>query len=308
MPLPPLGLRRYRCRRLRGRPAVRRRARPVNHPGGSMSESHASFSGSIPAAYDAYLGPLLFEFSAADIAQRVADAVGERADILEVACGTGISTHFLRQRLSHEVRILATDLNSGMLDFAREHRGALPGVRYELADALALPFDAGCFDGVVCQFGIMFFPNVPQGLTEMRRVLRPGGFVACNVWDSLGANRIAGIAHETIARYFHSDPPSFLRVPFGSCPLEPTLELFQAQGFDRVQSHLVQAIVERPSAIDVARGFVEGTPGIMEIRERANAEPELIIEALADEIEQAFGPAPLRIPLREFVFTGHAPG
>jgi ubiquinone/menaquinone biosynthesis C-methylase UbiE len=210
-----------------------------------MSESHASFSGSIPEAYDAYLGPLLFEFSAADIAGRVAEAVRGAAHVLEIACGTGISTQFLRQRLPPDARIVATDLNPGMLDFAREHRGALPGVRYELADALALPFEARSFDSVVCQFGIMFFPDVSGGLTEMYRVLRPGGFVACNVWDSLEANRVAGIAHETIARYFDTDPPSFLRVPFESCPLEPTLELFRAQGFEEVQAHVVEAASSR---------------------------------------------------------------
>jgi ubiquinone/menaquinone biosynthesis C-methylase UbiE len=272
-----------------------------------VSESHAAFSGSIPAAYDAYLGPLLFEFTAADIARRVAEAIGEGTQILEIACGTGISTQFLRERLPPAAHIVATDLNPGMLEFAREHRGTLPGVRYELADAMALPFEARSFDGVICQFGIMFFPDVSKGLTEMRRVLRPGGFVACNVWDSFEANRVAGIAHETIARYFNSSPPSFLRVPFGSCPADSTLELFRACGFEGMRAHVVEAIVERPSAEEVARGFVEGNPGIVEIRERANAEPETIVQALADELERSFGPAPLRIPLREVVFTGHVP-
>jgi ubiquinone/menaquinone biosynthesis C-methylase UbiE len=273
-----------------------------------MSESNSAFSGSIPAAYDAYLGPLLFEFSAADIAERVAAAVGEEGHILEIACGTGISTHFLRERLPPDVEIVATDLNPAMLEFAEEHRGTLPGVRYELADALALPFDACRFDAVVCQFGIMFFPDIPTGLSEMLRVLRPAGFVACNVWDSFEANRVAGIAHETIARYFDSEPPSFLEVPFGSCALEPTLELFRAQGFEKMQAHVVEARIERPSAMEVARGFVQGNPGILEIRERANADPETIVQTLAHEFEQSFGPGPLRIPLRELVFTGHSPG
>jgi ubiquinone/menaquinone biosynthesis C-methylase UbiE len=272
-----------------------------------MGTSNAAFSGSIPGAYDAYLGPLLFEFSAADIAERVAAAVGREGQILEIACGTGISTRFLRERLPAEVEIVATDLNPAMLDFAREQRGGMPGVRYELADALELPFDSSRFDSVVCQFGIMFFPNIRTGLSEMRRVLRPGGFVACNVWDSFEANRVAGIAHETIARYFDSKPPSFLEVPFGSCKPEPTLELFRSEGFERMQVHSVEATIERPSANEVARGFVEGNPGVLEIRERANADPETIVQALAEEFERSFGSDPLRIPLREFVFTGHSP-
>lgn len=272
----------------------------------SMTGSHSNFSGSIPAVYDACLGPLLFEFSAADLARRVAGAVsGGR--ILEIACGTGISTHFLRSELPSAVDIVATDVNPGMLEFAKENRGELPGVRYELADALALPYDAHTFEGIVCQFGIMFFPDIGAGLSEMLRVLRPGGFVACNVWDSLEGNRVAGVAHEMIASHFDSEPPSFLEVPFGSCTPEPTLELFRSRGFEGMQMHVVEETVERPSAFEVARGFVEGNPGVLEIQERANAKPETIVLALADELERSFGPSPLRIPLREFVFTGHAP-
>jgi ubiquinone/menaquinone biosynthesis C-methylase UbiE len=271
-----------------------------------MEKSHASFSGSIPAVYDDCLGPLLFEFSAADIAERVA-AVIDHGRILEIACGTGISTEHRRRRLAPGIEIVATDVNPGMLDHARERRGDLPGVRYEHADALGLPYEAHAFDAVVCQFGIMFFPDLARGLAEMLRVLRPGGFVACNVWDSFETNRVAGIAHEVIARHFDSEPPSFLEVPFGSCPVDSTLSLFRAQGFREMESHAVDATIERPSAREVARGFVEGNPGILEIRERGNASPEAIVEALADELERSFGPPPLRIPLREFVFTGRAP-
>ena len=271
-----------------------------------MSKSHASFSGSIPAVYDTCLGPLLFEFSAADMAKRVSSAV-DRGRILEIACGTGIGTQFLHEALASEVEIVATDLNPSMLEYAQKHRGALPRVGFELADALCLPYEDQTFDGVVCQFGIMFFPDIAKGLSEMFRVLRPGGFLACNVWGSLEANRVAGIAHETIARYFDSEPPSFLKVPFGSCPEDSTLALFQAQGFENMQVHIVDATVECSSSVEVARGFVEGNPGVVEIHERASAAPETIIQVLAGELEQNFGPAPLQIPLRDLVFSGNAP-
>jgi ubiquinone/menaquinone biosynthesis C-methylase UbiE len=273
----------------------------------ALSTSHANFSGSIPAIYDAHLGPLLFEFSALDLAKRVGDAI-TTGPVLEIACGTGISTHALREQLGPAPSIVATDLNPGMLKFAREHRGSMAGVRYELADAGALPYEDGAFDAVVSQFGIMFFPDLPAALAEMARVLRPGGFVACNVWDGFEANRVAGIAHETIARHFAADPPRFLEVPFGSCAPEPTRELFASTGFESMAVHTVEATIERPSALEVARGFVEGNPGVLEIQARADVEPEAITRELSVELERAFGPPPLRIPLREFVLTGRAPG
>jgi ubiquinone/menaquinone biosynthesis C-methylase UbiE len=271
-----------------------------------VSASHADFSGSIPAVYDACLGPLLFEFSARDLARRVGEVVTE-GTVLEIACGTGISTRELRGHLGPTLAIVATDLNPGMLDFAREHRGGLAGVRYEVADACVLPYEDEAFEAVVSQFGLMFFPDLPAALAEMARVLRPGGLVACNLWDGFETNRVAGIAHETIARHFDADPPGFLEVPFGSCAPEPTRELFESAGFESMTVHTVEATVERPSALEVARGFVEGNPGVLEIEARADAEPDAITRELAVELERAFGPAPLRIPLREFVLTGRAP-
>ena len=271
-----------------------------------MTTTQSDFSGSIPAIYDACLGPLLVEF-AADLGERVAAIMGPVGQVLEIACGTGISTRLMRANLAPHAEMVATDLNPAMIEFAIDERGALPGVRYEIADAMALPFPAQSFDAVASQFGIMFFPDIPKGLTEMRRVLRPGGLVACSVWDTLAANPAVALAHATIGRFFDAQPPTFLKVPFGSCPPEPTLELFRAQGFERMEVQALEITAAHPSARELARGFVEGNPGILEIRERANAPAEEIVEALTIELEQRFGPAPLQVPLRAFVFIGHAP-
>jgi ubiquinone/menaquinone biosynthesis C-methylase UbiE len=272
-----------------------------------MTDLATAFTGSIPAIYDECLGPLFFEFSATDLAERVAKGIGGSGQLLEIACGTGISTQFLRERLPDGAEILATDLNPAMLDFAKQHRGTLPGVRFEQADALALPFEADRFDAVACQFGIMFFPDIPKGLAEMRRVLRPGGFFAVNVWASIAENPVVALTQEMVGRFFDSDPPRFIEIPFGRCALDPTREQFEACGFVGVEAHVVDATVERPSAAQVARGLVEGNPGIHEVHERANASPAEIEQALAEALESRFGPPPLRIPLREFVFTGNAP-
>ncbi len=88
-----------------------------------MSSTHAQFVGSIPEKYDAHLGPLLFEYYAADLANRVAVADGGR--VLDTSCGTGISTRALRAALPGGVEIVATDLNEAMLEFAGAKNGDL---------------------------------------------------------------------------------------------------------------------------------------------------------------------------------------
>jgi ubiquinone/menaquinone biosynthesis C-methylase UbiE len=80
--------------------------------------------GSIPEKYDRHLGPLFFEHYAADLAGRVAVPADRR--ILEIACGTGISTRYLRAAVADGVAITATDLNQAMLDYARGGRGPEP--------------------------------------------------------------------------------------------------------------------------------------------------------------------------------------
>ena len=129
-----------------------------------MAQSDTVFAGSIPALYDRYLGPLIFAPYTADLAARVAAGPAER--VLETACGTGILTRALAAVLPGAAKIIATDLNQPMLDFAAAQPGA-ERVEWRQADALALPFPDRSFDVVACQFGAMFFPDkvdrLPRG-------------------------------------------------------------------------------------------------------------------------------------------------
>ena len=272
-----------------------------------MTSKHAAFTGSIPEIYDAHLGPFLFEFSAKDLADRVKDRIPPDGKILEVACGTGIATYHLRQALPSSVHITATDLNSAMLEFAKDKHADLPGVTLEVADALSLIFDDHAFDAVICQFGIMFFPDKNKGLAEMTRILKPGGVLAFNVWDSLEKNQSVSIAHQTIASFFESNPPQFLTTPFGFYDIAHIKELITQAGLNDVTSHTVSEIIEVLDAAHIAKGFVEGNPGIIEINEHATVEASMVTKATADALEKAYGPPPLEIEFREIVFTATKP-
>jgi ubiquinone/menaquinone biosynthesis C-methylase UbiE len=88
------------------------------------------------------------------------------------------------------VPIVATDLNQAMLDQAAA-TGTKRPVEWRQADAMTLPFGDGTFDAVVCQFGVMFFPDKPKAFAEARRVLRSGGFFIFNAWDRIEENEFA---------------------------------------------------------------------------------------------------------------------
>lgn len=269
----------------------------------SASTNHSQFVGSIPEVYDRHLGPLLFEFSAADLAERIARRAPDARKILEVACGTGISTLHLWRTLHEDTTILATDLNPAMLEYARDSRGSMKNVLFQQADAQNLDLEDCAFDALVCQFGIMFFTDKPAAFSEFARVLKPGSTLAFNVWGSLGENPVAAIAHETISGFFTNNPPKFLTTPFGFNEIDPIQRLLTDAGFEKVEVATVEATVERPSALSVARGFVEGNPGILEIQERATADAEDIVIAVAEAIELVYGREKLQVPLKETTFV-----
>jgi demethylmenaquinone methyltransferase/2-methoxy-6-polyprenyl-1,4-benzoquinol methylase len=101
-------------------------------------------------------------------------APGDRA--LDVCCGTGDLAFELTRRVEPGGEVVGCDFSEPMLELARSKardRGA--AVRFEWADALALPYDEGGFDAVTVGFGVRNFADLERGLAEMIRVLRPGG-------------------------------------------------------------------------------------------------------------------------------------
>jgi demethylmenaquinone methyltransferase/2-methoxy-6-polyprenyl-1,4-benzoquinol methylase len=108
-------------------------------------------------------------------ADKAALKPGESA--LDVCCGTGDLTLELAGRVAPGGHVVGCDFSEPMLDLAREKaaRREASGVRFEWADALKLPYDAGRFDAVTVGFGVRNFADHDRGLQEMARVLRPGG-------------------------------------------------------------------------------------------------------------------------------------
>lgn len=178
-----------------------------------MTASHAAFIGSIPQYYDQYLGPLIFEEYGADLARRI--SVPSGGTVLETAAGTGIATRHLRNALPNDVRIVVTDLNEPMLEFAKRKFASHPNIEFQSADATQLAFADDSFDAVVCQFSLMFFPDKPAAIREAARVLRPGGTFAFSLWDSYAHNHLIRTVNDTLSSLFPKNPPSFFDTPYG---------------------------------------------------------------------------------------------
>jgi ubiquinone/menaquinone biosynthesis C-methylase UbiE len=266
-----------------------------------MTDKNAQFKGSIPELYDRELGPVLFEPYARDLARRVDVATGAR--VLEVACGTGIVTRRLRERMPKDATLVATDLNEAMLDVARKRLADLDGIEWKVADAQELPFDDGAFACVVCQFGIMFVPDKDRAAREAHRVLAPGGRIVLNSWDAIERNAFMRVAHETITALYPEDPPTFYRVPFGYADPDEIRALLERNGFTDVTVENVKVEARAAAAHAFARGLVEGNPVSLAIEERGGTLPP-VVAAIAQKLTAEFGADPIVSTFQAWVATG----
>lgn len=253
-----------------------------------MSDIDKVFAGSIPNLYETHLVPLIFEPYAADLKRRIGPMKVSR--ILEVAAGTGVVTRALAALLDKGISIVATDLNQAMLDEAAAI-GASGSVEWQQADAMALPFPDNEFDAVICQFGVMFFPDKPKAFSEARRVLAPGGVFIFNVWDHISENEFADTVTTALESVFPEDPPQFLaRTPHGYYDRSKFERDLASGGFaKRPQVDTVGARSRAASASVPAMAYCQGTPLRNEIEERDASRLVEATDAAAAAVAKRFG-------------------
>lgn len=185
--------------------------------------------------------------------------IGPGSRVLDVATGTGDLALELAGRVAPAGEVVGSDFSEGMLDRARVKaaNGSLAGVRprFEWADALALPYANDSFDAATVGFGARNFEDLARGLSEMARVVRPGG-------------RVVVLEMTT--------------------PTRPPLSLFFGVWFDRV----VPAAARAASLLGVLRSRITGTAADSTLTDAYSYLPNSVKRfpgprALAGELERA---------------------
>lgn len=203
--------------------------------------------------YERLLVPALFEEWAP--VMLAAGQVGNGDKVLDVACGTGIVARNAVARVGSEGSVVGVDLSESMLQVAER---TAPLVDWHLGDAQNLPFESESFDVVLSQAGLMFFPDPVGAVTEMRRVLRPGGRLAVQVWASSPPNEhFASI----VSNHFGSEIGDRYLSPWSFTDPQALLDVTKRAGFDNAEVRVetgesrfgsVEAFIAAQSAILLA--------------------------------------------------------
>ncbi len=254
-----------------------------------------TFDNAAAISYERYMVPLIFQPFADEVAARIKSLQPD--SVLELAAGTGVVTRAMASALPPETEIVATDLAEGMLELATEKQAGLGLVTWRLADGQDLPFGDESFDAVVCQFGIMFFPDKVEGFAEAYRVLRPGGTMLFSSWAAIEENPTIRLAFDTVIAEMGGEMPNLGEVAFGYFDAAAIRRDMEAAGIVNIGIDSVVGSTEVASARDAALGYVQGGPMTAAIRE-IGGDVAAITDKVTDAIISMMGDGPFTNPLR----------
>ena len=237
----------------------------------------ASFTG--PRYYDELLAPVSFGPFASELVRRIPE--GLRGPVLEIACGTGVLTRPLREHLPPGTELVATDLSPAMLQYARERLAGVPGIAWREADAMALPFEPGAFQAVVCGFGFMFPPSPAAALREARRVLSRGGHLFFSVWDAIETNSHALANAQVVEGLFPGDAEMRFRVPYDLHDQARLAAMLHEAGFADARIETLRLPIRDADPEAIATGQILGTPRSALLVQRGLHLPEVIAKVAA---------------------------
>jgi ubiquinone/menaquinone biosynthesis C-methylase UbiE len=239
---------------------------------------HWQMDASAPELYERYLVPAITSVWADDLLDRIEPARGE--SVLDVACGTGVVARRLAER-GHVGRLVGVDLNGAMLAVARAKSS---DVEWTEGSALDLPFASRSFEVVLCQLGLQFFPDRPQALREMARVLRPSGRLGLSVYSAIEHTPAAHAFVQALDKFLGAESSRTKRAEHLSCGAAEVGAWVRQASFDRVDVETVTKQISFPSSLDYVRFQLTATPMAALLKGEHDIARERIIAAVADDV------------------------
>jgi len=234
-----------------------------------------------PDIYEKVMVPLWFGRWADALIDVLALRPGE--NVLDVACGTGVTTRMAQDKVAPGGTVKGLDVNASMIAKAKE-LSAGQEIEWLERDAADSGLGSETIDVVISQHGYHYFPDKPAALAEFQRVLAPGGRMGLSIWD--GHSPYTKAVCMAVERHISPEISDKQRAQRQTPSADELADQLSEAGFSEV------AIVRQELSIDVpaARAFVPLHLGSMPIADAFDALPDDRKAALIEEVETEMAP------------------
>ena len=231
-------------------------------------------------AYESLHVPSLFAEWARPVLHAARVEPGQH--LVDVACGTGVLARAALEVVGSGGAVVGVDPDPGMLAVAAE---VAPGVDLRSGTAEALPLEDRSVDGVVSQFGMMFFRDPALAVEEMLRVLRPGGRLAVAVWDRLDRSAAYSALVSLLDDLAGAQAADALRAPFALGEMQAFARPFEEAGVEDVKVSTRAGTARFPSLRAMVEADLRGWLPVMGV-----VLDEDLIRTILAEAELALAP------------------
>ena len=230
--------------------------------------------------------------------------------VLDVAAGNGYQSIAAARRVGGTGHVLAVDLAAEQLKYAAAaaRQAGIQHIETRVMDAEDLELPDASFDAVLCQFGVMFLPNLDRGLHEMRRVLKPGMWVSLVIFAAGGAPE-SELAASIVRGHLRAETQTPERLTGRSLGAPGALaRRLEGAGFQAAESHELTVPLRLPSTADAMRYLREIHPTLEEMMAPLSAdERDTVWRQVHDRLASFEGPDGFESPNRVVVVAGRRP-
>jgi enediyne biosynthesis protein CalE5 len=231
--------------------------------------------------------------------------------VLDLGSGTGYPALLVAQVVGPQGAVIGMDLAEQMLAAAERKAGrlGLTNVTFRTGDVTSLPFDAVSFDAVTSRFCLMFLPEIPKAAAEIRRVLKPGAWMAAAVWSAPDKNPYLKIPMDTIKQFIELPPPD-PSAPgiFRLAKPGDLAGMLQQAGFDEVQDSELIGEVPFPTADEYVASLMDIAAPIQNLFTQLSEEQQRQVKKrITDTANQYRRGDNIALPIAIRLVTGRKP-
>ena len=225
--------------------------------------------------------------------------------VIDVGCGTGAAAQYAAGIVGISGRVTGVDVNAGMLAVAQSLPvGQVAPLEWHEASATQLPLDDQSVDVVLCAQTLQFLPEKEAGLTEMRRVVKPGGRIALSLWCAIEESPYFYTLVEAVARHIGSDTAAGLKSAFALGDTDGIHSLLKEAGFGHIEMTVAQLDLLLPKLAEFVPRHISATPMAAGFGQAAEVVQQAVVREVVEGLSHYQTNGRTRIPFKSHLIMG----